>query len=68
MFLPWTGMPILKNDLSRVRLAVWLPVPLAVATTSEKSLTTTAAPSCVGWRTRVSVSPMRYCTSWGGRV
>lgn len=39
MFFPCTGMPILKNDLSSVRLAVWLPVPLAVATAMEKSLT-----------------------------
>src|SRR5690554_7736450 len=67
MFLPWTGMPILKKERSRVRLAVWLPVPLAVATIREKSLTTasTALRGC--WRTSVSVSPMRYSTSRYGR-
>src|SRR5690606_16951209 len=48
MFFPCTGMPILKNDRSSVRLAVWLPVPLAVATAMEKSLTT----AVVSWPTR----------------
>jgi hypothetical protein len=37
MFFPWTGMPSLKKDRNKVRFAVWLPVPLAVATTIEKS-------------------------------
>src|SRR5690606_34142125 len=39
MFFPCTGMPILKNERSSARFAVWLPVPFAVATAIEKSLT-----------------------------
>ena len=38
-FLPETGTPIWKIDLSRTMLAVWLPEPLTVATWMLKSLT-----------------------------
>src|SRR5690348_13354379 len=39
MFLPLTGMPILKRARRRVLLAVWLPEPLTVAATMVKLLT-----------------------------
>src|SRR5579859_1910169 len=37
-FLPQTGMPILNRARKSELLAVWLPEPLTVATTIEKSL------------------------------
>src|SRR5262245_15771191 len=43
-FLPETGTPIWKMDLMRTLFAVCEPEPLAVATCSEKSLTTTSLP------------------------
>src|SRR5579859_991091 len=39
MFLPLTGIPILKRARRRTVLAVWLPEPLTVAATSVKLLT-----------------------------
>jgi hypothetical protein len=42
IFLPFTGMPILKRARRRVRFEVWLPVPFAVAMTIEKSFTISA--------------------------
>jgi hypothetical protein len=39
MFLLLTGMPIEKRARNKIRLAVWLPVPLVEATTIEKLLT-----------------------------
>src|SRR5690348_15305912 len=54
IFLPLTGMPILKRARSRQVLAVWLPEPLTVAATKQKLLTPaglsprsrTSAPRC----------------------
>ena len=42
-FLPDTGMPIWKSDRMRIRLAVWLPEPLTVATWMLNSLTVRCA-------------------------
>src|SRR5829696_6367142 len=39
MFFPLTGIPMLKIDRIRMRLADWLPVPLEVATVMVTSLT-----------------------------
>jgi hypothetical protein len=38
IFLPVTGMPILKRARKIVRFDVWLPEPFAVPTVIEKSL------------------------------
>ena len=38
-FFPETGMPIWKIERISIRLAVWLPEPLTVATWMLKSLT-----------------------------
>src|ERR1035438_2626414 len=40
MFLPETGTPIWKMARMRTELAVWLPLPLTVATWMLKSLVT----------------------------
>ncbi len=38
MFLPPTGIPILKIDLMSIVFADWLPLPFTVATLITKSL------------------------------
>jgi hypothetical protein len=42
MFFPLTGIPMLKIDRIRMRLADWLPVPFEVATVTTRSFTTGA--------------------------
>src|SRR4029079_1414687 len=57
-FLPDTGMPIWKSDRMRIRLAVWLPEPLTVATWMLNSLAVRCADSGVD-RTAESVVAMK---------
>src|SRR5215471_8251922 len=56
IFLPLTGMPILKSARSRQLLAVWLPDPLTVAATIVKLL-------IPAWLSRISVGRTPLCTS-----
>src|SRR5262245_5116541 len=53
-FLALIGIPIRNSDLAKMLFADWLPVPLTVATSIERSLTICFFSVC-GWgRVRVS--------------
>jgi hypothetical protein len=43
MFLPLTGIPMLKIDRIKMRFADWLPVPFDVATVTTTSFTSDSA-------------------------
>ena len=60
-FFALTGMPILKTARTSRPLAVWLPEPLTVATTIEKSFTISgrSAPCAVA-----AAFPARLPCSW----
>ena len=64
-FFPDTGMPIWKIERISIRLAVWLPDPLTVATWMVKSLTARcrAGTAADSWLTR-SVEDMVAVSSW----
>src|ERR1035438_6912265 len=64
MFLPATGIPIWKMARMRTVLAVWLPLPLTVATWMLKSLVT----EWVGGSGRVSAGDTSRVDIDGGSL